>query len=119
MRAVLPAGLVGEHALSHLRRLPAFQAHDQWSYWSHWRPPKEPSRDALLQLVRTVIETAGAHRTLNHILAGRRVLAGLHDVDAFVSAYLDPGHQCWRHAERPCPEVLRSALIEAIQRASR
>lgn len=98
MRAMLPGGLIGEHAMSHLRRLPELNPDHENAYAlrvARWRVQnakrRADERARVRSLVTTILE-AGAHGALNSALKAAafegerpRTLAGIHDVDAFLS----------------------------------
>jgi hypothetical protein len=97
MRAMLPGGLVGDHAMSHLRRLPELNP-EYLNYYSlrfaRFRE-QQAQRQAeecrrIRSLVMMILE-AGGHGTLNSALKaaaleGERslMLMGIHDVDRFL-----------------------------------
>jgi hypothetical protein len=98
IRAMLPGGLIGDHAMSHLRRLPELNPDSLNVYAFRFarsraqnaeRQAEERSR--MRSLVTTILE-AGGHAALNSALKAAafegerpRTLAGIHDVDAFLS----------------------------------
>lgn len=100
MRAVLPRGLIGDHAMSHLRNRPELNPH----HYRH-RVPDLPYRgvraarqraehDRLRELLVSVLDVGG-HRALNMAVKAAaadekrpRTLAGRHDVDAFLAHVL-------------------------------
>jgi hypothetical protein len=98
MRAMLPAGLIGDHAMSHLRRLPELNS-DYLNVYA-FRFARSLAQNAERQaehrtrmwsLVMIILESGG-HGALNSALkAGAlegerpRTLGGTHDVDAFLS----------------------------------
>lgn len=101
LRAILPDGLIGEHAMSHLDHLPDIspRVEGQWRCWSTW-DPDAPRRRAvegrarLAAALRVALHQPDGHRAINLALRaieaydappGRRLL-GAHDVDAFVDA---------------------------------
>lgn len=104
MRSVLPAGLIGDHARSHLRWLHAFRtAHDAMvrEAWA-LKSPRRPTffdRGELAQLLRRILEAPAGHRLFNaalkhsaNVLAAKthrlppiiRTLQGVHDVRGFL-----------------------------------
>jgi len=98
MRAMLPGGLIGDHAMSHLRRLPELNPDDSNVY--AFRFARSLERNAMRQAeerrrvrsLMTIILGAGGHGALNSALKAAafegerpRTLAGIHDVDAFLS----------------------------------
>lgn len=96
MRAMLPGGLIGEHAMSHLRRLPELNPDDDYNLrFARWREQnakrQAEARAHLRGMVMMILESGG-HRALNSAMKvaaydGERVrtLQGLHDVDPFLS----------------------------------
>ncbi|MBV8980546.1 MAG: hypothetical protein JO086_06575 [Acidimicrobiia bacterium] len=120
LRAALPQGLIGTHALSHLEREEHF-ATPQWDWWSATRDDRVPkhSRAELAAMLTEVLESPGEHAAFNRAMkaseafanegetAGEgplhRVLLGRHDVEPFLSdvyaaGYAIPGRWQWRHA---------------------
>ena len=98
MRAMLPGGLIGEHAMSHLRRLPELNPDHLNAYalrFARWREQNDKrhaeERTRMRSLVTMILE-AGAHGVLNSALKAAafegerpRTLAGTHDLDAFLA----------------------------------
>lgn len=108
VRGHLPEGLIGEHAVSHLRDRDHFLSEDERKVryaWWYRRPPRARvmDRGEMAQLLREVIATGGAHRLLHRYLlavyqrnpspgagvvrptsALPRTLAGVHDVRAWL-----------------------------------
>jgi hypothetical protein len=98
MRARLPGGLIGDHAMSHLRRLPELnpdRVNDYSLRSARWRAQyarwQAEERERILRLVTMMLE-AGGHGALNSAVKAAayegerpRTLAGIHDVEAFVS----------------------------------
>ena len=110
LRATLPDGLIGDHAMSHLQRVPALRpAHDHDR--SSWRVRRAVLADEqkaaraqayrdLRTILRDVVHAPGGLRDLNAVMKGcdrhvqrrsceeagcvRRCLAGIHDVEAFI-----------------------------------
>ncbi|WXH30462.1 hypothetical protein WA016_04432 [Myxococcus stipitatus] len=113
MRATLPPGVIGHHALSHLRRVEHFMtaaelaSRDAWR--ARWRNPRLNERGLLAQLLRTLLLLPDGQKTFNTYLKracaqewsleqgrdGRehvvlhgpeklRLLLGTHDVLAFL-----------------------------------
>ena len=101
MRAVLPKGLIGDHALSHLRRLPQLNPENPDSWWSRHlenRLAAEQATEQLHQRLKLAVEVMveqGRHHDLNAVSKKtatgidprpvRRLLAGVHDIPAFVA----------------------------------
>ncbi|MBL8923361.1 MAG: hypothetical protein JNJ54_31200 [Myxococcaceae bacterium] len=96
LRGVVPKGLIGEHALTHLARLEAFDARPR----RRWRRlPRLLDRGEVVRVLRRLVELRGGHALVNDVVArhavvdeqgepvargpGRRLL-GVHDVGAFV-----------------------------------
>jgi hypothetical protein len=97
MRAVLPAGLIGEHAVQHLKTLPAFLTEHERMRRATWRkmaPSSWMDRGELAEVLRTILAAPDGHRLFNHALKKSvgeaetekhvRTLLGLHDVRAFL-----------------------------------
>lgn len=106
MKGILPAGLIGDHALSHLDWVPEITPPSRvgWVPRYEARVAERAARlraldRALERGVRDLFEVEGGHATLNRALraaelgdgghrtpapCGRRLL-GIHDVDAFVA----------------------------------
>jgi hypothetical protein len=99
LRPVLPNGLIGEHALIHLRQLPELLTARQLNAreleragWTRrWRKSSRMNRGLQATLLRRIIEESNWHRALNRWLARgetadvrTRKLLGLHDVRAFL-----------------------------------
>jgi hypothetical protein len=100
MRSVLPGGLIGDHAMSHLRWLPelnpdsARRASDSLTFRELRRADAQVERDGVRRLLVALLE-AGGHAALNSAIkaAARedeqpRTLLGIHDVDAFLGHVL-------------------------------
>lgn len=97
MRAMLPGGLIGDHAMSHLRRLPELNPDESNFYsfrFARWRAQNDgrqaEARRRIRSLVTMILE-AGGHGALNAALKAAaldgdspRILAGIHDVDEFL-----------------------------------
>lgn len=92
--AGLPFNLSGRHAMTHLELVPELVAPDrrQGSWWPGppaRRPDTAPSRQQIAAGVRAILDHGG-HADLNRALKCRvvatrpRLLAGRHDVEAFV-----------------------------------
>ena len=126
LRTLLPDGLIGAHALAHLAWEPAFDPtpHDRW--WRSWRED-DAAREARARraasrrdrLRHELVQRADGFGALNALLKaqwpsqdgrplrGRRLIAGLHDVDAFVAEVtLTADHDRWlpceAHQDRGC-----------------
>lgn len=125
MRAILPGGLIGEHAVSHLRVLPEFDTEEDW--WPRYPVvPFDHDRDQLRAFLFDVL-AHGSHGQLNVMLkrephSGNRVTAvehqvrcllGRHDVDAF----LDHLYANARPYQAPHPEWLALVRRLANERA--
>jgi hypothetical protein len=122
LRSVLPSGLIGDHAMSHLRRIPELRAHEEWHFWTE-RSEVEAQREARQQArrrrlaadLRHALERPGGHRAVN--LALRSIeddddppglrLHGVHDIGALVEVLI-PGH--------PALGAVRKALAETRDR---
>ncbi len=109
LRARLPGGLIGNHAMSHLEREPQLrpaQAHD-WRYWRVSLESRQAERSIQtardLELLRDLLQHVivdGDLGTLNRVMKHcdhhtthqgcvdstcvKRCLAGLHDIDQFL-----------------------------------
>lgn len=102
MRAVLPRGLIGAHAVQHLERRPDFDTRLRVPL--SLRRPTLLDRGEVAALLRRVIDTPGGLRCLNEALRravrvntwlcderpGPRRLLGLHDVLPFLDAVCEP-----------------------------
>ena len=99
LRSVMPPGVIGEHALGHLKWRVEFSVEPRRSWVS--RAPKRLDRGDLAQLLRRIVVTPGAHRLLHLAMRaslaaaeqhasrlptvdGFRPLQGLHDVLPFL-----------------------------------
>ncbi len=104
LRSVLPAGLIGQHAITHLEQNQLISAPKFLR--EPWRAPKSPwmNKGELARLLRALLQTSDGHRALNRALrngrltvphhrpagppylysAGPRRLQGAHDVLAFI-----------------------------------
>jgi hypothetical protein len=129
MRALLPGGLIGEHALSHLAWRPEFRVEPQ--RWPPFRPvPDDHDRAALLAFLHDTLRHGG-HRDLNAALKrarhpgparpgtgahAARCLLGHHDVDRF----LDDLYACAVPFRATHPEWLATVRrLAAGERAAR
>lgn len=123
MRALLPRGLIGNHAMSHLRHRPEINPH-HWRNHSSIGPGYREVRLArhqaehirLCGLLIAVLE-AGGHKALNSAVKGAaadgeraRTLSHVDDVDAFVDHVL--AENVYGHPANP-------RLREAIQSTAR
>lgn len=101
VRGALPAGLIGDHALSHLEQIPHFLGPNEAEVHAlaRWRQPSAPGartrtradREALL---REVVIDGEAHRRLNAMLRAAapegtraRLLHGLGDIGALLDVF--------------------------------
>lgn len=99
LAAVLPRGLIGDHALSHLEWRPELNP-DRPNYGAEWAASQERRRvfdgehwARLRVLVLDMLEARDGHKELNAAMKGAavgtppryRVLAGYHDVDTFLA----------------------------------
>jgi len=122
LRAVLPAGLIGQHALLHLERVRELAPERPRRVWPKWKPPYLDF-GLVAVVLREVLETGGAVRQLHRVMkapvrieGGRvvmrpfRALRGVHDVSAFLSwlgehldvrAVVDGFVAGWREGRRP------------------
>jgi hypothetical protein len=100
LRSVLPDGLIGDHAVSHLRWIDEIvpPAEHDWRYHRSGRYPQRPDPVPVLAgRLRMLVETGG-HALLNRMIRqasprvwdertesaiSPRTLAGVHDVDDF------------------------------------
>lgn len=98
LQGVLPKGLIGRHALSHLERLEPFDRRPR-TVWR--RTTRLLDRGHVANVLRHVLEVRGGHRFVNEVLARHalidqttslplvrkqvRSLLGAHDVLAFLS----------------------------------
>lgn len=111
LAGVLPPGLIGEHAMSHLEDRRELMTPEQYRLLHSWRfmPRREQTlldRGELAELLRAVLAAPGGHRLFNHTLrcaAGHdelaasgtrrvrvparfaRLLRGMHDVRPFLA----------------------------------
>jgi hypothetical protein len=106
--AVLPDGLIGDHALSHLRLLAEINPGAPRFWWNPWVGLAERERAEadhcrrIGRAVRVLVEHGG-HGELNAAIKQtalgqtprpqRRLLAGVHDIDDFVSTITAVGHR--------------------------
>ena len=109
LAAMLPKGLIGRHAVSHLVRLPGVSPDaPDWREESLLMRARRAEQQALaLERLRagiTAVLVDGRHAELNRVMKAAavgdppawRVLSGLHDVDAFVDDIA--GEITWRRA---------------------
>jgi hypothetical protein len=110
LRGVLPKGLIGSHALSHLSRLEPFDVRPR-RVWK--RTLRFLDRGHTVNVLRHVLEVRGGHRFVNDVLArhalieegtGRpirrasvRLLLGVHDVLPFLDSVERWEHRALRH----------------------
>ncbi len=98
MRAMLPGGLIGDHAMSHLRRLPELNPDYlnlyafRFARWLEQNAERQADASTRMRNLVTMILEDGGHGVLNSALRAAacdgerpRALAGIHDVDAFLS----------------------------------
>lgn len=109
LRAILPDGLIGEHAMSHLDWIPEINPHGRRWWWigrsEAWAEEQRARERAVVAGLRALLEVPEGHATLNRALraaevgdgghrspvpCGRRLL-GHHDVEAFVAHQGDRG----------------------------
>lgn len=98
LRGVLPKGLIGQHALTHLERLEAFDVSPR-RQWTRRRFGLD--RGHVVNVLRRLVEEPGGHALVNEVLTRHalvdargepvrrgaiRKLLGVHDVGAFVDA---------------------------------
>ena len=106
LRAILPSGLIGEHAMSHLDWLEELSPTGRLRWWTDpadWHRRQEALRARLVDQVRKSLED-GRHAELNRAMKRypigtppvTRTLAGVHDVDAFVDDVM--AVNWWRRA---------------------
>lgn len=88
LRAELPDGVVGWHAVSHLR----FEVLPLPAWWASWRPRRTDPTSALAALAHWALAT-GRHRALNRVCLSATSRRGF---DEATSAALDVAYQ-------PCP----------------
>lgn len=121
LRGVLPKGLIGSHARSHLERLPAFDVRPRPT-WR--RVSRLLERGHLANVLREALEVPGGHALVNEVLSRHalvdarhepisrgavRLLHGVHDVLPLLEALEAP-------ALRP-QRYLLDALCRALWRA--
>lgn len=129
LRSVLPGGLIGDHALSHLRRIPELDPHAERRYpWRFedpdaWRRGQVTRRRRLGAALPRAIEEPGGHRAIN--LALRSVeeegdppgprLHGVHDIGAVVDALLtDPDLPTPRYGRTPLDHPAHRPVAAAL-----
>jgi hypothetical protein len=109
MRAVLPRGLIGAHAVQHLERRPEFDTRLRTPFSLRRRTLLE--RGEVAELLRRVVDTPGGLRALNEALRravrvnswlhderpGPRRLLGRHDVLPFLDAIGEPRQRVARY----------------------
>lgn len=126
LSALLPDGLIGAHALSHLAWEPAFDP-DPYDSWRRYRQEVDAAASARARAAASLRDRmrhqlalrADGFGELNALLkaqwprdaagplSGRRLIAGLHDVDAFVAevtltADRERWLPCEAHRNRGC-----------------
>jgi hypothetical protein len=122
LRSVLPGGLIGDHAMSHLRQIPELRAHEEWRWWRTWaevqaaRHARRRRRRARLATdLRRALEHGG-HRAINQALRsveggddppGPR-LHGLHHIDDLVALLID-------EHDHPALGAVRRAVAETVE----
>jgi hypothetical protein len=124
MAALLPANVIGHHALSHLNFVDeiAVDRHDRWHYPPVRQRHPLDDRDTLCGLLRRLIEY-GEHGTLNSLLKATgslRPVLDHHDVDAFVDHVLSSSLIWIRERRSWDPRDLwaLAAVLEELERAS-
>ncbi|NPC72873.1 hypothetical protein HPP05_24300 [Corallococcus exiguus] len=125
IRGLLPRSVIGEHALGHLERTPAFEDPVKTAWRTrHWWRNEKSRKGALLdrgehaQLLRAVLLEPEGHRTFNRYLRERytltvtmndeapanrkvaalpahRPLLGVHDVNPFLDSAHGSHHRAW------------------------
>jgi hypothetical protein len=125
LRSVLPAGLIGDHAISHLQHLPEIQPHAEIRYhWRFhdpdlWKAHQRARRRRLAADLRLALERPGGHRAIN--LSLRSVedethrLHDVHGIDALVDVLVpDPDTPPVRYGrsrpDHPALPAVRNAL---------
>jgi hypothetical protein len=122
MRGMLPGGLIGDHAMSHLRRLPELNPDEVNDYalrfvrWREQNAKRQADERARMRRLVTMILEAGGHAALNSALKAAafdgerpRILAGIHDLDAFLS-------HVEAHGRGPTPDRRWVTIIERTAR---
>lgn len=97
LRAMLPGGLVGEHAMSHLVRLDELNPHHSWRWYESRLAREARARQWADRLARVEADVRraladGRHCDLNRAMKAApvgdppawRTLGGVHDVEEFV-----------------------------------
>ncbi len=121
MRGVLPGGLIGRHALTHLENNRAITPPKY--LWRRYAPqrPRFIEKGALAQLLREIVKAPGGHAALNHALKisvqreretelrpGPRRLHGLHDVLPFIDD-VRRDRVAWKVVQEFCLDFRRCA----------
>ncbi len=128
MRALVPPGVIGEHALQHLERDCHFEHPNETArreaLHRRWRESlKNPvllKPGAQAELLRAVLQAPGGHRTFNRWLKTEprpqgapppRTLQGVHDVRPFLGTLWGPLDAL---PHRPSPHGPQSYLFDAV-----
>lgn len=112
LAAGLPAGLIGDHAMSHLEAVDEICPPPEHGLW-WWRYRSRPARpDPVPELsgrLRRLL-VAGGHGDINRLLAriGLPPVAGLHDCEAAAARICRGGPLAWRFGARPAVEEFLS-----------
>lgn len=134
LRAVLPKGLVGEHAMSHLEWRPELNPrHPDWraprrEYLRAREAGERDRRLLLCRLLEGLLQVPGGHKALNTAMkavpAGDddtvRILAGVHDIEAFVTDVLADQHgyllrpRWYRAVRETVTEILDVTIEERV-----
>lgn len=125
LRGLLPKGLIGSHALSHLTRLEPFDLRPR-RVWKRTR--RFLDRGHAANVLRHVLEVRGGHRFVNDVLARHaliddathqpirratvRLLLGVHDVLPFMDALERWEHRPLRHLVDALCRALWSAHFD-------
>jgi hypothetical protein len=141
LRSMLPGGIIGDHAMTHIQRESAFRVAPESLWWARRGP--DPDRPRHLQslhdrLVHRLLRDQDRHGELNRALKDAwrapldepdrrpRLLHGAHDVQNFVAAYMVGVRQprwcsrCLRyHGEPGIAIVLRFCGIDPDDPLSR
>jgi hypothetical protein len=132
LRSVLPGGLIGDHAMSHLRWIDELQAHEDHSRLPRWvdrraeNDERQRARRARLRAdLRRALEEPGGHRAINLALRsveseddddGPRLL-GVHGVDALVDVLIaDPDRPRTRYESPGADHPAAKAVARAVRR---
>jgi hypothetical protein len=102
LAAILPANLIGRHAMTHLDWMQELNPIKKWSiFWFSPREARDPNE--LREAIESVMD-AGYHRAFNAFVKGGvssevmgeepvqacRLLLGLHDIESFVAVVMAP-----------------------------